>query len=66
MRNSRDEPYNPTWCERCHQLQWNDFIGKPCQFCGHLTFTQLRPVPTFSQIDKRTLKKLDIPDKEPK
>jgi hypothetical protein len=56
--------YVATYCCRCAQLQWHDFIGKPCQFCGSTMFANVRPPPTFSQIDKRQLKTLKIPTNE--
>lgn len=61
MRNYRD-PYEPIYCTRCHRLQFHNFIGRPCQFCGNLEFRQLRPAPTLTQIDRRVLKELQ--DKE--
>lgn len=60
------EPYVPTYCIRCQQLQFHAVIGKPCQFCGHRAFAPVRPLPTFSQIDRRVLKALNIPPKDPK
>jgi hypothetical protein len=55
------DEYTPVYCGRCCQLQWQDFRGKPCQFCGNTEFAPIRPEPTFTQYDHRKLKDLRIP-----
>lgn len=55
-RHEAMDPYTPTYCVRCAQLQWRHGIGKRCEFCGHLFFAPVRPKPTFTAIDRRILK----------
>lgn len=54
------DEYVPTYCCRCSNLQFQDFIGKSCQFCGGTKFIASRPNPTFSQSDRKQLKSLRI------
>lgn len=61
------DDYVATYCVRCAQLQWHNFIGKPCQFCGNCVFANVRPAPTFSQSDAKFLKSIktaDLKDKK--
>lgn len=56
-----DDPYTPIYCAGCFQLRWHDFRRKPCQFCGQTEFTHVRPEPTMTVLDAKTLKPLRIP-----
>lgn len=49
------DEYTPVYCGRCQQLQWRNFAGKPCQFCGNLVFAPVRPKPTLTNFDRRAL-----------
>jgi hypothetical protein len=55
------DDYIGTYCTKCAQLQTNDFIGKPCRYCGGCVFANVRPRPQFVESDVRFLKALHIP-----
>jgi len=58
------DDYYPVYCCLCAQLQFHDWRGRPCQFCGGTTFANVRPPPMFSAIDAKYLRTLDIPPED--
>lgn len=56
------DEYTPMYCAACAQLRWREHVNGACEFCGSTIFASVRPTPTFSAIDRRFLRALDIPD----